>query len=189
MDCLVSDLQVPDAPTTRETIYSTANATLATLLEPNTESSAWLFCTIILIVTISYVLFQCLQYFTSELPPLGSGLKRLPGPISTLPYVGRVHDVDRMQAWHAMQKFSDQYDGGETHIWVAREDVAQDLLVKHAAISSARADLGAYPDVTRGNKYLPLLGYNGTCTVLFVMRNADDLQKLFIVNNASHMQQ
>ncbi|KAJ4384338.1 hypothetical protein N0V86_001185 [Didymella sp. IMI 355093] len=66
-------------------------------------------------------------------------------------------------------KFSDEYNGlyaltlgGETHIWVAREDIAQDLLIKNAAISSARADLGAYPGVTHGYKYLPLLGYNET---------------------------
>lgn len=65
-----------------------------------------------------------------------------------------------------MKKFSDMYDGlfsctlgGETHIWVSREDVAQDLLCNHASISSARADLGAYPDVTKGFKYLPLIGY------------------------------
>jgi hypothetical protein len=124
-----------------------------------------LLCTIVL----GYIVYRCLRYFTSELPAFGSGLRRLPGPMSTLPYVGRVHDVDRMQAWHAFNKFSSQYDGlfactlgGETHIWVAREDVAQDLLVKHASISSARADLGAYPGVTEDYKYLPLLGYTGT---------------------------
>lgn len=71
-----------------------------------------------------------------------------------------------MQAWTAMKRFSDEYDGlysltlgGETHIWVAREDIAQDLLVKNAAISSARADFGSYPGVTMDHKYLPLLGY------------------------------
>jgi hypothetical protein len=67
-----------------------------------------------------------------------------------------------------MKKFSDKYDGlfactlgGETHIWVARDDVAEDLLCNNAAISSARADLGVYPDVTKGFRYLPLLGYTG----------------------------
>lgn len=67
-----------------------------------------------------------------------------------------------------MHKFSKQYGGlfsctlgGETHIWVAREDVAQDLLVKHADLSSSRGDLGAYPGVTEDHKYLPLLGYTG----------------------------
>lgn len=114
----------------------------------------------------AFIGYRCLRYFTSELPPRGSGLKRLPGPWSTLPYLGRIHDVDRMQAWTAMKKFSDQYDGlfaltlgGETHIWVAREDIAQDLLVKNAAISSSRADLGAYPGVLEDHKYLPLIGY------------------------------
>ncbi|KAF2847322.1 cytochrome P450 oxidoreductase [Plenodomus tracheiphilus IPT5] len=112
---------------------------------------------------------RCILYFTSELPPFGSGLKQLPGPRSTLPYIGRVHDVDRMHPWTAMHRFSKEYDGlfaltlgGETHIWIAREDVAQDLLCKHASISSSRADLGAYPNVTQGHKYLPLLGYTDT---------------------------
>ncbi|KAI8940575.1 hypothetical protein NX059_001850 [Plenodomus lindquistii] len=74
-----------------------------------------------------------------------------------------------MQAWTAMHKFSKEYDGlfaltlgGETHIWIAREDVAQDLLCKNAVVSSSRADLGAYPNVTQGYKYLPLLGYTET---------------------------
>jgi cytochrome P450 len=74
-----------------------------------------------------------------------------------------------MQAWNAFKKFSDEYKGlyaitlgGETHIWVAREDIAQDLLVKNASISSSRADLGSYPGVTHDFKYLPLLGYTET---------------------------
>jgi cytochrome P450 len=123
----------------------------------------------ICMAVIVYSAYRCLRYFTSELPSLGSGLKRLPGPMSTLPYLGRIHDVDRMQAWNAMKKFSDEYDGlfactlgGETHIWIAREDLAQDLLVNNAAISSSRADLGSYPGVTQGHKYLPLLGYTET---------------------------
>ena len=124
---------------------------------------------IICIAIVGYLGYRCFLYFTSELPPLGSGLKRLPGPTSTLPYLGRIHDVDRMQAWNAMKKFSDEYDGlfactlgGETHIWIAKEDLAQDLLVNNAAISSSRADLGSYPGVTEGHKYLPLLGYTET---------------------------
>lgn len=122
----------------------------------------------ICILSLSFLAYRYVLHLTSELPPFGSGLKRLPGPISTFPYIGRVHDVDRMYAWNAMHKFSNRYGGlfsctlgGETHIWVAREDVAQDLLCKHASISSARADLGSYPDVTKGFKYLPLLGYTG----------------------------
>jgi cytochrome P450 len=121
---------------------------------------------LVLSILLAFVVYRCIRYFISELPPFGSGLKRLPGPMSTLPYLGRIHDVDRMQPWTAMKKFSDKYDGlfactlgGETHIWVARDDVAEDLLCNNAAISSARADLGVYPDVTKGFRYLPLLGY------------------------------
>jgi cytochrome P450 len=127
------------------------------------------FSSTICISVVAYLAYRSLRYLTSEFPPLGSGLKRLPGPISTLPYVGRVHDVDRMRAWNAMKKFSDEYDGlfactlgGETHIWIAREDLAQDLLVNNSKISSARADLGSYPDVTQDFKYLPLLGFTDT---------------------------
>jgi hypothetical protein len=120
-------------------------------------------CLLLLAITVVLTTYR---WF---LPPFNKGLRRLPGPRSTLPYLGRIHDVDRMQAWTAMHKFSKQYDGlfsctmgGETHIWVAREDVAQDLLVKHAELCSSRADLGAYPGVTEDFKYLPLLGYTGT---------------------------
>lgn len=67
-----------------------------------------------------------------------------------------------------MKKFNDQYNGlfsmtlgGETHIWVGREDVAQDLIGKNGAICAGRADLGAYPSVTGGHHYLPLMGYTG----------------------------
>ena len=121
-------------------------------------------------VLLALLAYRCIKYFTADLPPLGSGLKRLPGPISTLPYVGRAHDVDRNAPWIAMKKFSDQYDGlfsmqlgGSTHIWISREDIAQDLLCKHSAISSARADVDAYPGVAEDYKYLPLMGYTGQC--------------------------
>ncbi|ORY18364.1 cytochrome P450 oxidoreductase [Clohesyomyces aquaticus] len=148
---------------------STINTTFAklseTLLSP-THYQRSLIRPILSTIVLCLVVYQLIKYFTSDLPPFGSGLKRLPGPISTVPYLGRIHDVDRMHAWDSMKKFSDQYDGlfsctlgGETHIWVAREDIAQDLLCKNAAISSARGDLGAYPGVTQDRKYLPLLGY------------------------------
>lgn len=173
MSSLVPDTQLSNVyalpPTMNSTIKDANNHTLfpSILLSLSTLSS--------LLVTILVVLvtYQCFRYFTCELPRLGSGLKHLPGPRSTLPYLGRIHDVDRMQAWTSMHKFSKQYGGlfsctlgGETHIWIAREDVAQDLLSKNASISSARADLGAYPGVTEDFKYLPLLGYTGTYRVL-----------------------
>jgi hypothetical protein len=153
-------------------LLRTVNSTITSTFGYETLSPSSLLQNAIRLVLLSIfvvpIIYQSFHYFTSELPPSNSGLKRLPGPRSTLPYLGRIHDVDRMQAWTAMHKFSKQYGGlfsctlgGETHIWVAREDVAQDLLVKHAELSSARADLGAYPGVTEDFKYLPLLGYTG----------------------------
>jgi hypothetical protein len=174
MDAATSDLLVPDLAGLLHTVNSTFNQTSISEFKPriarNYSHPPYLGRTIGALLLV-YLVFRVARYFTSELPPFGSGLKRLPGPISTLPYVGRVHDVDRMQAWTAFNRFSAQYDGlfsctlgGETHIWVAREDVAQDLLVKHASISSARADLGAFPSVTEDFKYLPLLGFTGMFT-------------------------
>jgi hypothetical protein len=171
MDKTTSDLPVSDLAAILYAVNSTLNQTSSSEVEPQVANDYFrqrnLPATIGAALLV-YIFYRLVRYFTSELPPFGSGLKRLPGPISTLPYVGRVHDVDRMQAWTAFNKFSTQYDGlfsctlgGETHIWVAREDVAQDLLVKHASISSARADLGAFPGVTEDYKYLPLLGFTG----------------------------
>ena len=142
------------------------NSTSGDTLLDATSSPPFTACAAVCALVLLYLVLRCVRYFTSELPPLQSGLKRLPGPWSTLTYLGRIHDVDRLRAWNAMKKFSDQYDGlfamilgGETHIWVAREDIAQGLLVRNAAISSARADLGANPGVTQNYKYLPLLYY------------------------------
>jgi hypothetical protein len=113
---------------------------------------------------IVYWLFT--QVLFDRPPP--KGLKHIPGPRSTLPYLGRIHDVDRYDTKNSMKKFNDIYNGlfiitlgGEKHIWVGREDIAFDLLCKNAAICSGRADLGAYPSVTKEAQYLPLLGYNG----------------------------
>ncbi|KAJ8115995.1 hypothetical protein OPT61_g2482 [Boeremia exigua] len=152
-----------DVPTKSDASQnSTLSKSLVVTSFPLPTSPLYALSTVILVV----IVYRCFRYLTSELPPFRSGLKPLPGPRSTLPYLGRIHDVDRMQAWIAMKKFSDEYNGlfaltlgGETHIWIAREDIAQDLLVKNAAISSARADLGAYPGVVDDHKYLPLLGY------------------------------
>lgn len=116
----------------------------------------------------AFFAYQLISWLNLEKPPRGSGLKRLPGPRSTLPYLGRFHDLDEKHVWKSMKKFSDQYNGlfsmtlgGETHIWVGREDLAQDLLSKNGAVCGGRADLGAYPHVTEEFHYLPLMGYTG----------------------------
>jgi hypothetical protein len=158
MESLASDTASP-----LRLVKSITNGTFGQESLPVVSLQVQTLCLLLLATTVVLITYQCFR------PPFNQGLKRLPGPRSTLPYLGRIHDVDRMQAWTAMHKFSTQYNGlfsctmgGETHIWIAREDVAQDLLVKHAELCSARADLGAYPGVTDDFKYLPLLGYTGT---------------------------
>jgi hypothetical protein len=158
MESLASDAAPPLRP-----VKFTSNSTFGEGTFPEIRIDFYGLCLLLLAITVVLITYQ--WFF----PPFNKGLKPLPGPVSTLPYIGRVHDVDRMQAWTAMHRFSKQYNGlfsctmgGETHIWVAREDVAQDLLVKHAELSSARADLGAMPGVTEDFKYLPLMGYTGT---------------------------
>ncbi|KAJ4373967.1 hypothetical protein N0V83_002706 [Neocucurbitaria cava] len=160
MEGFTNNKQIPDVPTTNGTFSA-----LESITSPMGHLPSSFIRTAIFIIFL-LLTHRIIRYLTSELPPRGSNLKPLPGPLSTLPYIGRIHDVDRNHAWSALHKFSRQYNGlfsctlgGETHIWVAREDVAQDLLCKNAAICSARADLGSYPGVTKGFKYLPLLGY------------------------------
>lgn len=165
-----------EAPTLIQMNSSTVPETFHdSLIKPISLITQTIIPQIIAIILFSIFTYQCFRYFTSDLPPSKSNLKPLPGPRSTLPYIGRVHDVDRMHAWNSMHKFSKEYNGlfsctlgGETHIWVAREDVAQDLLCKNAAICSARADLGAYPGVTKDYKYLPLMGYTGVSFALLM---------------------
>ncbi|KAI4611747.1 hypothetical protein J4E83_007998 [Alternaria metachromatica] len=159
------NMQLPDAATILQSVNATIDHT-ASLFPTSGYQVFQSVLRTLLILLFLFVTYHCFHYFTCELPPFGSGLKALPGPRSTLPYLGRVHDVDRMQAWTSMHKFSKQYGGlfactlgGETHIWVAREDVAQDLMVKNAELSSARADIGSFPGVTQDFLYLPLLGY------------------------------
>ena len=105
---------------------------------------------------------QFIRYLLKDSPP--PGLKLIPGPWSTIPYIGRVHDVDPMAPWYAMKKFSDQYNGlfrlticGEMHIWVGDAQVSYDLLCKKAAIYSSRPQVPAVPGSNSQGQYLPLL--------------------------------
>lgn len=121
--------------------------------------------TLILLLVTTIIAFNIISYTRTRPPPR---LKRIPGPISTLPYVGRVHDVDPTKLPAAMKRFVNKYNGlvsmtisNETHIWIGRSEIAFDLLSKNGSICVGRADLGAYPKVTEGKKYLPLLGNTG----------------------------
>ena len=107
-------------------------------------------------------------FFVHDQPPKGSGLKLMPGPTSTIPYIGRVHDVDPQAPWFAMKKFCDQYNGifrnticGEMHIWVGDQKIGYDLLCKKARIYSSRPQVPAVPGSDSQGQYLPLLAHDG----------------------------
>ncbi|KAK5064826.1 hypothetical protein LTR84_000660 [Exophiala bonariae] len=108
---------------------------------------------------------QIIKYMLRDRPP--PGLKLIPGPTSTIPYIGRVHDVDPMCPWFAMKKFCDEYNGifrsticGEMHIWIGDNDIGYDLLCKKAKIYSSRPMVPAVPGSDSQGQYLPLLAHD-----------------------------
>jgi hypothetical protein len=126
----------------------------------------WVLAISFLALTLSSRLYH--YFFVHDQPPKGSGLKLLPGPTSTIPYIGRVHDVDPNCPWFAMKKFSDEYNGifrnticGEMHIWVGSQKIAYDLLCKKARIYSSRPMVPAVPGSDSQGQYLPLLAHGG----------------------------
>jgi cytochrome P450 len=93
------------------------------------------------------------------------GLKLVPGPRSTLPWLGRIHGIDANAPWKSMKKWSDEYGGlfrlttagGEMHIWLGDAEIAQELYCKRAAIYSSRPEVAAVPGSHSQGQYLPLL--------------------------------
>lgn len=110
---------------------------------------------------LRYLLFK-------DKPP--KGLRLVPGPPSTIPYIGRV-DIDAAAPWNSMKKWADQYNGffrltacGEMHIWLGDSDIAQELYCKRAPQYSSRPEVAAVPGSHSQGQYLPLLEYGGECS-------------------------
>jgi hypothetical protein len=150
------------------------NITTDNLFQPETAATVgtilftykWLIGTAIFGLVASLRLFH--YFFIHDQPPRGSGLKLLPGPRSTIPYIGRVHDVDPNCPWFAMKKFSDEYGGiyrnticGEMHIWIGSQKIAYDFLCKKASIYSSRPMVPAVPGSDSQAQYLPLMKRDG----------------------------
>ncbi|KAF2753441.1 cytochrome P450 oxidoreductase [Pseudovirgaria hyperparasitica] len=110
-----------------------------------------------------YAVFALVRYFYfHDAPP--PGLKLIPGPTSTIPYIGRVHDVDPTCPEISMRRFCDQYNGifrlticGEMHIWIGDQDIAFELLCRRAKKYSSRPMVPAIPGSDSQGLYLPLL--------------------------------
>ncbi|KAH0839097.1 hypothetical protein AYO21_04691 [Fonsecaea monophora] len=157
----------PSVIMTQISSYLNANETSDVLFQSQQAVNAigtykWFIGTGIFVLVTA---IQIIKYAMRDRPP--PGLKLIPGPMSTIPYIGRVHDVDPMAPWFAMKKFCDEYNGifrsticGEMHIWVGDAQIAYDLLCKKARIYSSRPMVPAVPGSDSQGQYLPLLAHD-----------------------------
>lgn len=128
---------------------------------------------VLVFILLSPLLVGSIRYFLfHDRPP--KGLKLVPGPRSTIPYVGRV-DIDADAPWHTMKKWADEYKGmfrltmcGVMHIWLGDSDLAQEFFCKRAAKYSSRPEFFAVPGSHNQAQYLPLLEYGGESSTLIV---------------------
>jgi hypothetical protein len=124
--------------------------------------------TLLCVALMTPAIYRVLYFFlVKDQPP--KGLQLVPGPGSTIPYIGRV-DIDAIAPWNSMKNWSDKFNGlfrlqacGEMHIWLGDSDVAQELYCKRAAIYSSRPEVAAVPGSDSQGQYLPLLEYGGEC--------------------------
>ena len=122
--------------------------------------------TLLCLALLSPTIYRIFHFFlVFDQPP--KGLKLVPGPGSTIPYIGRV-DIDPIAPWNSMKKWSDNHNGffrlqacGEMHIWLGDNDIAQELYCKRAAIYSSRPEVAAVPGSDSQGQYLPLLEFGG----------------------------
>lgn len=73
---------------------------------------------------------------------------------------------------------------GTVHVWIASEQIANDLMAKRGSIYSDRPTIPNLPDNRTSGDYLPLLGRNGMFSIIKISRiyvkmelNAHELQK------------
>ncbi|EXJ87915.1 hypothetical protein A1O1_04842 [Capronia coronata CBS 617.96] len=157
----------PSVIMTQISHYLSPNETSDALFQPQTAVNAigtykWFIGTGIFLLVAAIQIFK---YSQRDKPP--PGLKLIPGPTSTIPWLGRVHDVDPNAPWYAMAKFCDEYGGifrsticGEMHIWIGDSNIAYDLLCKKARIYSSRPEVPAVPGSDSQGQYLPLLAHD-----------------------------
>lgn len=94
-------------------------------------------------------------------PP--KGLRLIPGPISTIPFLGRLHGINAAAPWLTMHDISKQYNKlfslinyGQMHIWIADAKIAKELLVMRAEKYSSRPSIPAIPGSDQGGRYMAL---------------------------------
>ncbi|KAH8678862.1 cytochrome P450 [Tricladium varicosporioides] len=117
------------------------------------------------VLVLLIVVYGIWQRKQKTLPP---GVRRLPGP-KGLPFIGRVHDVPSEATWLKFWEWSKEYGPiyqmeifGTVHVWIASEQIANDLMAKRGSIYSDRPTIPNLPDNRTSGDYLPLLGRNDT---------------------------
>ena len=118
------------------------------------------------IVMLTFLYNFAYRYlYLHDRPP--KGLKRVPGPVSTIPFLGRLHGINAVAPWKTMHDFSNQYNKmfslvayGQQHIWIGDAKIAKDLLVKRAGKYSSRPNIPAIPGAEKGGQYLALNEYD-----------------------------
>jgi hypothetical protein len=129
------------------------------------QAHKWALLSSVVVCVIAFPLLRYLLFH--DKPP--KGLRLVTGPRSTLPWLGRLHDIDAVAPWKSMKKWADEYDGlfrltacGEMHIWVGKAEIAQELYCKRAAFYSSRPEVAAVPGSDSQAQYLPLMKHDGT---------------------------
>ena len=108
------------------------------------------------------LLFVCLST-RKRLPAGVRRLPRLPG----IPWIGRIWGIPPSGtgiAWH-FASFFPKYGPifewqamGDTHVWIGKDSIARDLLVKRGKVYGDRHELPAAVGVKGGSEILPLMG-------------------------------
>ncbi|KAH8600622.1 cytochrome P450 [Bisporella sp. PMI_857] len=130
------------------------------------------FCAMSPLTLLGAFLFACLiavyRWWHDPYHRMPEGAQRLPGPWN-LPLIGRVHDLPTERTWLHFYKWAKEFGPifkhelfGTTHVWIASEQIAKDLLAKQAAVFSDRPLINNLPINKTGGEYLPLLGENET---------------------------
>ena len=130
-----------------------------------------------LIVLFLYAIFRS----NKTLPAGSKRLPRLPGKRRSdarlvswtltsrpgLPYIGRIWGLPPSNteiAWHFAdyhKKYGPMYEWlamGELHVWIGKDSIARDLLVKRAKLYGDRHELPAAVGIKGGSEILPLMG-------------------------------
>ena len=115
------------------------------------------------ILSLVLLLIVSLATHKQKLPPGAKRLPRLPG----IPWVGRVWDVPPSVtefAWHFasfFKKYGPIYEWqamGEIHIWIGKDCIARDLLLKRAKLYGDRHEIPSAVGIKTGSEILPLMG-------------------------------